>query len=98
MDPAGARPRTDHERRGRVPGCGHRRLGPRRAGRRVAADQAAVDAMRSALNELAIDGLIVIGEESATSSPMLYIGEKVGRGGGRRSKSTSRSIPWKGRR
>jgi fructose-1,6-bisphosphatase II / sedoheptulose-1,7-bisphosphatase len=49
-----------------------------------AADQAAVDAMRTALNELAIDGLIVIGEGERDEAPMLYIGEKVGRGTGPR--------------
>jgi len=48
-----------------------------------AADQAAVDAMRTALNELAIDGVIVIGEGERDEAPMLYIGEKVGRGGPR---------------
>jgi fructose-1,6-bisphosphatase II / sedoheptulose-1,7-bisphosphatase len=46
-----------------------------------AADQAAVDAMRNALNELAIDGEIVIGEGERDEAPMLYIGEKVGKGG-----------------
>src|SRR5271154_3886529 len=49
-----------------------------------AADQAAVDAMRTALNELAIDGLIVIGEGERDEAPMLYIGEKVGKGSGPR--------------
>jgi fructose-1,6-bisphosphatase II / sedoheptulose-1,7-bisphosphatase len=48
-----------------------------------AADQAAVDAMRTALNDLAIDGEIVIGEGERDEAPMLYIGEKVGRGGPR---------------
>src|SRR5690606_16118707 len=47
-----------------------------------AADQAAVDAMRTALNELNIDGEIVIGEGERDEAPMLYIGEKVGRGKG----------------
>ncbi|HEY9219181.1 MAG TPA: class II fructose-bisphosphatase [Phenylobacterium sp.] len=47
-----------------------------------AADQAAVDAMRTALNDLAIDGEIVIGEGERDEAPMLYIGEKVGKGGG----------------
>ena len=46
-----------------------------------AADQAAVDAMRTALNTLHIDGEIVIGEGERDEAPMLYIGEKVGRGG-----------------
>jgi len=49
-----------------------------------AADQAAVDAMRTALNELPIDGVIVIGEGERDEAPMLYIGEKVGRGSGPR--------------
>ncbi len=46
-----------------------------------AADQAAVDAMRTALNSLAIDGCVVIGEGERDEAPMLYIGEKVGLGG-----------------
>jgi len=49
-----------------------------------AADQAAVDAMRTALNELAIEGVIVIGEGERDEAPMRYIGEKVGQGGGPR--------------
>ncbi len=48
------------------------------------ADQAAVDAMRNALNDLAIDGEIVIGEGERDEAPMLYIGEKVGTGKGPR--------------
>jgi fructose-1,6-bisphosphatase II / sedoheptulose-1,7-bisphosphatase len=47
-----------------------------------AADQAAVDAMRTALNDLDIIGEIVIGEGERDEAPMLYIGEKVGRGKG----------------
>ena len=48
-----------------------------------AADQAAVDAMRSALNSIAdMDGLVVIGEGERDEAPMLYIGEKVGSQGG----------------
>lgn len=46
-----------------------------------AADQAAVNAMRESLNELAIDGTVVIGEGERDEAPMLYIGEKVGKGG-----------------
>jgi fructose-1,6-bisphosphatase II / sedoheptulose-1,7-bisphosphatase len=46
------------------------------------ADQAAVDAMRKALNGLAIDGTVVIGEGERDEAPMLYIGEKVGTGQG----------------
>jgi fructose-1,6-bisphosphatase II / sedoheptulose-1,7-bisphosphatase len=47
-----------------------------------AADQAAVDAMRTALNDLDIQGEIVIGEGERDEAPMLYIGEKVGKGKG----------------
>jgi len=46
-----------------------------------AADQAAVDAMRTALNDLDLEGEIVIGEGERDEAPMLYIGEKVGKGG-----------------
>jgi fructose-1,6-bisphosphatase II / sedoheptulose-1,7-bisphosphatase len=49
-----------------------------------AADQAAVDAMRHALNALTIDGTVVIGEGERDEAPMLYIGEKVGTGQGPR--------------
>ena len=45
------------------------------------ADAAAVDAMRTALNKLNIDGTVVIGEGERDEAPMLYIGEKVGAGG-----------------
>ena len=45
------------------------------------ADQAAVDAMRTTLNSLAIEGTVVIGEGERDEAPMLYIGEKVGGGG-----------------
>jgi fructose-1,6-bisphosphatase II / sedoheptulose-1,7-bisphosphatase len=47
-----------------------------------AADQAAVDAMRQALNVLDIDGVVVIGEGERDEAPMLYIGEQVGTGKG----------------
>ena len=50
-------------------------------GNEMAADQLAVDAMRTALNELHIDGRIVIGEGERDEAPMLFIGEKVGLGG-----------------
>lgn len=46
------------------------------------ADQVAVDAMRTALNSLDIQGEIVIGEGERDEAPMLYIGEKVGRNNG----------------
>jgi fructose-1,6-bisphosphatase II / sedoheptulose-1,7-bisphosphatase len=49
-----------------------------------AADQAAVDAMRKALNLIEMDGRIVIGEGERDEAPMLYIGEKVGTGKGPR--------------
>src|ERR1700689_1442425 len=45
------------------------------------ADQAAVEAMRTALNGLAIEGTVVIGEGERDEAPMLYIGERVGLGG-----------------
>ena len=47
-----------------------------------AADQVAVDAMRKALNSLAIKGTVVIGEGERDEAPMLYIGEEVGLGEG----------------
>jgi fructose-1,6-bisphosphatase II / sedoheptulose-1,7-bisphosphatase len=47
-----------------------------------AADQAAVDAMRQALNSLSIEGIVVIGEGERDEAPMLYIGEEVGKGNG----------------
>jgi fructose-1,6-bisphosphatase II / sedoheptulose-1,7-bisphosphatase len=43
-----------------------------------AADAAAVEAMRGALNELPFDGTVVIGEGERDEAPMLYIGEQVG--------------------
>jgi len=49
-----------------------------------AADQAAVDAMRRALNSIPFDGTVVIGEGERDEAPMLYIGEKVGKGNGHR--------------
>jgi fructose-1,6-bisphosphatase II / sedoheptulose-1,7-bisphosphatase len=51
-------------------------------GAEKAADQAAVDAMRTMLNDLDMQGLVVIGEGEIDEAPMLYIGEKVGSGGG----------------
>lgn len=47
-----------------------------------AADQAAVDAMRTQLNQLDIQGVVVIGEGERDEAPMLYIGEEVGSGSG----------------
>ncbi|WP_416877925.1 class II fructose-bisphosphatase [Litorimonas sp.] len=47
-----------------------------------AADQAAVDAMRTDLNAMEIKGRVVIGEGERDEAPMLYIGEEVGLGKG----------------
>ena len=49
---------------------------------KIAADKAAVDSMRKELNNLEIDGKIVIGEGELDLAPMLYIGEKVGTNNG----------------
>ena len=46
-----------------------------------AADQAAVEAMRLAFNQLPISGTVVIGEGERDEAPMLFIGEEVGSGG-----------------
>ena len=51
-------------------------------GDEMAADQAAVDAMRRGLNALDIDGTVVIGEGERDEAPMLFIGETVGTGRG----------------
>ena len=45
---------------------------------KIAADKAAVDAMRNELNKIEMDGKIVIGEGELDEAPMLYIGENVG--------------------
>ena len=50
-------------------------------GDKHAADDAAVEGMRQAFNEVDIAGTIVIGEGERDEAPMLFIGEKVGRGG-----------------
>jgi fructose-1,6-bisphosphatase II / sedoheptulose-1,7-bisphosphatase len=52
-------------------------------GRKNEADGAAVEAMRKAFDQVAIDGTVVIGEGEMDEAPMLYIGEKVGQGGPR---------------
>ncbi len=46
------------------------------------ADQAAVEAMRKAMDEVPFNGTVVIGEGERDEAPMLFIGEKVGRGDG----------------
>ena len=51
-------------------------------GNEKAADQAAVDAMRTQLNKLDIAGVVVIGEGERDEAPMLFIGEEVGSGNG----------------
>jgi fructose-1,6-bisphosphatase class II len=51
-------------------------------GEKDSADEAACGAMRRVLNELDMDGEIVIGEGERDEAPMLYIGEKVGKGVG----------------
>ena len=50
-------------------------------GDRKYADQVAVDAMRKEMESVDIDGTIVIGEGERDEAPMLYVGEKVGKGG-----------------
>jgi fructose-1,6-bisphosphatase II len=49
-------------------------------GNKEMVDQAAVDAMRSAIDGVDMDGTVVIGEGEKDEAPMLYIGEKVGNG------------------
>lgn len=49
-------------------------------GQKDAADQAAVDAMRRAFDDVMVSGVVVIGEGERDEAPMLYIGEKVGCG------------------
>ena len=49
-------------------------------GDRMGSDRAAVEAMRKTLDEVPIDGTIVIGEGERDEAPMLFIGEKVGQG------------------
>jgi len=51
-------------------------------GDETAADAAAVDAMRQALNTLSMQGTVVIGEGERDEAPMLFIGESVGNGTG----------------
>jgi fructose-1,6-bisphosphatase II len=49
-------------------------------GRKEAADQAAVDAMRLMLHTVPMDGIVVIGEGEKDEAPMLYNGERIGDG------------------
>jgi len=59
-------------------GCG-RWIG---RGDKIAADQAAVDAMRAMLDTVSMSGVVVIGEGEKDEAPMLYNGEEVGNGHG----------------
>ena len=49
---------------------------------KIAADQAAVDEMRSELNKIEMKGKVVIGEGEMDEAPMLFIGEEIGTGKG----------------
>ena len=49
-------------------------------GDKIAADQAAVDAMRGVLDTVSMDGVVVIGEGEKDEAPMLYNGEHIGNG------------------
>lgn len=49
-------------------------------GNKIAADKAAVDAMRLVLNTIEMDGVIVIGEGEKDEAPMLFNGERLGTG------------------
>src|SRR5689334_24247261 len=51
-------------------------------GDKIAADQAAVDAMRAMLDSVSMDGVVVIGEGEKDEAPMLYNSESVGDGTG----------------
>ncbi len=51
-------------------------------GDKIAADQAAVDAMRLVLDTVQMDGVVVIGEGEKDEAPMLYNGEQIGTGAG----------------
>ena len=52
------------------------------AGDKIAADQAAVDAMRTMFDTVEVQGIVVIGEGEKDEAPMLYNGEHVGDGTG----------------
>src|SRR5690349_17458593 len=51
-------------------------------GDKMAADQAAVDAMRYMFDTVSMDGIVVIGEGEKDQAPMLYNGEHIGDGSG----------------
>jgi fructose-1,6-bisphosphatase II len=50
-------------------------------GDKIAADGAAVDAMRLVMNSVSMDGVVVIGEGEKDEAPMLFNGEEIGAGG-----------------
>src|SRR6059036_2941885 len=56
-------------------------------------DRAAVEAMRSVMDTVPIDGTIVIGEGERDEAPMLYIGEKVGMAHALGRTAASRQFP-----
>jgi fructose-1,6-bisphosphatase II len=49
-------------------------------GDKIAVDQAAVDAMRSAVDGVDMHGVVVIGEGEKDEAPMLFVGEEIGNG------------------
>jgi fructose-1,6-bisphosphatase II len=51
-------------------------------GKKFEADRAATNSMRTLLNQIQMDGVVVIGEGEIDDAPMLYIGERVGTGTG----------------
>src|SRR5260221_3446102 len=61
-------------------------------GNKIAAYQAAVDAMRRELNKMPIDGTIVFGEGERGKAPTLFIGAKVGNRNGPNVGSTHRPV------
>ena len=52
------------------------------SGEKEAGDQAAVDAMRDAFDDIDVNGIVQVGEGEKDEAPMLYIGEQVGNGRG----------------
>ena len=65
-------------------------------GDRMAADRAAVEAMRRTFDDVEIQGQIVIGEGERDEAPMLYIGERVGVRTGRPAGDRHRRRPTRG--
>ena len=65
-------------------------------GDRKGSDRVAVEAMRKAMDTLPMRGTVVIGEGERDEAPMLYIGEKVGRGHSRGPRGRHRRRPARG--